>query len=333
MTDGDPLKVFVSEFICGGAWPEPEIETSLAREGSAMLKAAVEDFARIENCQVFTTCDVRLGQHSLISNAHKNLHISTCESSSHELQLFRRFAKECDATFVIAPEFDGLLADRRRIVDEVGGRFLGPTLDAIELCGDKLKLAEFLIRHDIRTIPTQAFGRREENSSDGDFVIKPRFGAGSQFTFQLSQVVDLSLLKSCPMELIQQPYINGESISVAVIGSDISTTRLPMVEQRLSNDGRFHYLGSVIPSASPSNSELQRVVQSIAENVSGLSGYWGVDLIRTDDDKFVVVEINPRLTSSYLAYRQQARFNVASLLLGMPTDVAWIDQSVRYFVD
>jgi predicted ATP-grasp superfamily ATP-dependent carboligase len=52
--------------------------------------------------------------------------------------------------------------------------------------------------------------------------------------------------------------------------------------------------------------------------VPGLSGYFGVDLVlgeSADGSQDRVIEINPRLTTSYLGLRRLARFNLAQALL------------------
>ena len=71
------MQVFVSEYVCGGAWPEERIESSLAHEGRAMLTALVEDLSRIPGARVITTWDARLGTHTL-----KNCDVHVVESPS-----------------------------------------------------------------------------------------------------------------------------------------------------------------------------------------------------------------------------------------------------------
>jgi predicted ATP-grasp superfamily ATP-dependent carboligase len=50
--------------------------------------------------------------------------------------------------------------------------------------------------------------------------------------------------------------------------------------------------------------------------VPGLWGYCGVDFIETPEGP-VVVEINPRLTMSYVGLRDATGINPAELVLGM----------------
>ena len=64
---------------------------------------------------------------------------------------FARLAAEADYTVLIAPETGGILAERARTIERVGGRSLGSTPAAIELTGDKLRLGRHLAERGIAT--------------------------------------------------------------------------------------------------------------------------------------------------------------------------------------
>src|SRR5690349_10843449 len=98
------MRIFVSEYVTGGGWREDARPDSLAAEGRAMLGAAVADFARLEDIEVVTTWDARVG-----AVPFQGAHVQHTESPEHEWHLFRTLAAECQATLVIAPEFDGVL--------------------------------------------------------------------------------------------------------------------------------------------------------------------------------------------------------------------------------
>ena len=59
----------------------------------------------------------------------------------------------------------------------------------------------------------------------------------------------------------------------------------------------------------------QALSRQIAQALPGLWGYIGVDLIRANDGALTVLEINPRLTTSYCGLRDAVGINVAELLL------------------
>ena len=75
--------------------------------------------------------------------------------------------------------------------------------------------------------------------------------------------------------------------------------------------------------------------------VEGLRGYVGVDVVlgtAADGSGDVVIEINPRLTTSYIGLRALARFNLAEALLAVvegtePPALEWGTAPVRFTSD
>ena len=74
------------------------------------------------------------------------------------------------------------------------------------------------------------------------------------------------------------------------------------------------YEGGVVPFDHPLKQEAFAVAEKVVESISGLRGYVGVDLVLTQDKPFVV-DVNPRLTTSYVGLRKVAGFNVAEALV------------------
>ena len=93
----------------------------------------------------------------------------------------------------------------------------------------------------------------------------------------------------------------------------------PVAEQHFGEDGRFKYQGGRMPADISAESAL--AVQQLAERachaVPGLTGYIGCDIVLPGDRPLepVLIEINPRLTSSYLGYRQMTDDNIPARLL------------------
>jgi predicted ATP-grasp superfamily ATP-dependent carboligase len=86
----------------------------------------------------------------------------------------------------------------------------------------------------------------------------------------------------------------------------------------LSTDGRFHYGGGRLPLSPELNERATRLARRALETVSGWRGYVGVDLVvgeATDGGQDWVIEINPRLTTSYIGLRVLAKSNLAEAML------------------
>jgi hypothetical protein len=325
------MPVFVHEFFCSGAFEGDLGESSLACEGLAMLSAVVDDFSQAgDDTSVVTTLDRRLRGSRLAASIAEQAQVTWVESTAEERRLFQEFAAACQATLVIAPETGGLLLERRQMTDAAGGRFLGPSPDAIRLCGDKLRFCEHLKTNAIPTVPTSPYDFFA-NSADYPFpiVVKPRDGAGSVNTFLIRDGRELQARRDELIarfagggsEPIVQPFVEGRPLSAAAL-IDAQADRVeifPLGEQRISRDGRFRYAGGRIPAPDISTQVAEEAAQLVADacrSLPGLAGFVGFDLIACSGDSRVrIVEANPRLTTSYVGYRRLTHENLAERIL------------------
>lgn len=321
------MRVLVYEFLCATA---ADLPPSLAAEGRAMLVAAVEDFSRLAGVEVVTVWSESLGPHPFGPAVHVERRTCVEAITRDELQ---QIADQCDAAFVVAPECDGILAEHQRWIWETGCRWLGCSFDAISRCTDKWLLAKHLTDRGVPVIPAELWQPENECPDGASFplVIKPRDGAGSQATYLINSNCEYRnlLLRLCDEPMLTkrghggaicQPFVAGTAVSVAVlIGPDGNAcTPLPVCEQHLSDDGRFQYRGGLVPARVEDADAVQRLAIDACREVPGLAGYVGVDVVvpNSNPQSPLVVEINPRLTTSYLGYRALAGKNLATWLLG-----------------
>lgn len=345
------MRIFVSEFICGGALAGDPLPDSLRREGGAMLRAIVDDLLCVPDCLVTITLDARLADEARSHRAGR-CDIVTVADAGEERRQFDRLAKSSDATLVIAPETDGHLVRRVRRVESLGTRTLNCSSDAIELCGDKLRLAGHLERCELATIPTAPADwslHQPPPSPHEAWVIKPRDGAGSWLTFRIQgssrdewhRAARAYEQARVPHKALIQPFVAGQPLSVGCLGHSGGEVEVfPIARQRLSND--FEYLGGSIPADIPdaSETEIRNLVHSACATIPGLSGYIGFDLLlpEADPSKPLIVEINPRLTTSYVGYRLLSTNNLAERWLRLaglipnsnPSPPAWPSARIEF---
>jgi predicted ATP-grasp superfamily ATP-dependent carboligase len=281
-----------------------------------MLSAVLEDLTRCPGVQISTLLDPQrspprhLTEHIVIHRA----------KPVDEKDAFRALAAAADWSLVIAPEFDGILAQRSRWVEEAGGRLLGSSPKAIQQTADKLLLSRQWAGQGVPTPSSEWIY---------PLVCKPRFGAGSQATFLVHDEVELERARSQAHaegwtgELMLQRYVPGLAVSVTFLSGERTRHSLLAVEQRLTCDGRFRYLGGRLPLPDNLDRRARRLAERAAACVEGLHGWFGVDLVLGDAEDGsgdMAIEINPRLTTSYLGLRRLARFNLTEALLAVSTN-------------
>jgi predicted ATP-grasp superfamily ATP-dependent carboligase len=172
------------------------------------------------------------------------------------------------------------------------------------------------------------------------YVVKPRYGAGSQSTWlcRTRREVEQRLAEFDPRDplrqAILQPYLAGRALSVAALFGEDGVLRqlFPPAEQLLTDDGTFQYRGGRVPAAIAHPQQLEVLIRRAAACVPGLRGYVGFDVLELDAGYSLLVEINPRLTTSYVGYRWLTDDNLARGLLA-PDEVApiaWRSREIEY---
>ena len=125
--------------------------------------------------------------------------------------------------------------------------------------------------------------------------------------------------------------------SVAVLCGPCGHQPLPPCQQRLSDDGHFRYLGGSSPIEPALADRAQRLALAALACFPATCGYVGVDLVlgQADDGSGdVVVEVNPRLTTSYVGLRRLLQTNLATAVVaaaaGRAVELRWARQRVEF---
>ncbi len=310
------MHIFLYEWVTGGGLVEEPgpLPASMLAEGAAMLTALAADFNVIKTCRVTVLRDMRLDELVLPDCEVVEIH-----SSSHRQEEIERLAALADHTLVIAPEFDGILLQTLALARQAGGNLLSAPEEFVELTTNKHRTALRLTEAGV-PVPEALLLPADQERLPKEFaypaVLKPVDGAGSQHTLLVSSPQDEPPPYPWPRRL--ERYCPGIATSLAMLCGPTHRVPLPACRQHLSADGRFSYSGGSLMHETELAQRAKLLADQTLEALPPALGYVGVDMVlgkAGDGSEDFVIEVNPRLTTSYVGLRAATEDNLALSLL------------------
>lgn len=321
------MNLLVYEHISGGGIASEKMVSNILSEGYSMLRSLISD-VKYAGHRVITLLDSRLKKFEPPIEADK---IDFISSPSELDEKLRKNSSLVDATYVIAPEKGKMLQKLVKIMETCGRTSLNCRSGAIKKASNKMKILETIKKKGIRVPETVRLNIHQKTKTirhlveelGYPLVFKPLDGVGcsgvslvkneNQITPAIKKIARESISGHC----IAQERINGVNASVSVISTDKRALPVTLNQQIVtlaSPREKSRYHGGIVPFNHTLKKEALKVAQASVESIGGLRGYVGVDLVLTEEEP-VVIEINPRLTTSYIGLRKVVNFNPAQAVI------------------
>lgn len=279
-----------------------------------MRDALVTDL-RLAGQHVTVLGDTRLNQNPIQQHATC---VSVCDTASFHVA-FARAVANVDLAWLIAPESGGAYQQIARQA-EAEVQLVSPSADFASLAGHKQATSDFLIERGIASPRGRTWSVGQPIPDlKSPLVIKPNDGAGSRGVQRLHHQ-DQSGHEYNPLNVDAgavyrvEEWIEGPSFSVAMLGCSRGFVVLEPCRQQISCDGSFRYQGGRLPVESPQRELLLETATCVAQVLPQWQGFIGLDIILSPTGA-VVIEINPRLTTSYVGLRRFYRENLAKTVV------------------
>ncbi len=322
------MRILVYEYSSGGGYAHQPIPLNVLSEGFAMLRSVVADF-KAAGHEVTVLLDDRISKLNPPIDADYTVPVFQAGEAQRFLH---ETAKVNEAILVIAPETGQTLQSLVEIVEKSGVVSLNCESSGIAKVADKAGLYEALENAGFQVPKTVILNSKDtteqskaaiEAELQYPVVIKPVDGtscAGLSIVNDSSQIeaaVAKAKEQSPNKPFLAQGYIEGESVSVSLLTTGKKILALSLNKQNLTiaaPNETSSYDGGYVPFDHPLKQEALITAKEVIESLRGLRGYVGVDLILAEDAIFVV-DVNPRLTTSYVGLRRVAGFNVAEAIV------------------
>ena len=332
-------RIFIFEFVSGGGFNKVKIPITLFCEGYGMLRSIIMDFKSL-NFEISTMLDYRIFH---LSNFLLVDELSIIRNLDNFLKKFKTEVKESEYTFIIAPESSNILYKLTKIVKKSNRILLSTNLEGIRVGMSKFNTYYFFKGNKTTTPKTYLIPMRKKqlnidfilqkfNILKKPIVIKPEDGVGAEsiYYFETQYQIkhffqDFKHKVEYGRKYIIQEFVEGKDLSASLIGLPYimdSQYKNPLllsinaqnVDIKNSNYDSEYYGGHTpVEDYQKTKNNLSLLLEKI--NFSEFSGYFGIDFIRTTDSKIYFIEINPRLTTSYIGLRNVINLNPAKLIL------------------
>ncbi|WP_245234289.1 ATP-grasp domain-containing protein [Methylotenera oryzisoli] len=317
-------KILVCEYITGGGLGTEALSDSLVKEGTLMRDALLRHLAEINQFEIVTLHDARLPPSPLASH-------SIAVAAGQFNHIFTEALSSVAQVWLIAPETNGVLLELSELCyasHDKGALFLGCGFDATLIGTSKTLCFEALREAKIYTLPVYAgedlvAGKCEQLSTENinSWVAKPEDGAGCDGIRLFDSIDDLTRWVKQDeryLNYLAQPYQAGVAASFSMLCRNGKAWLLSCNEQHITrDDDHFRLSGITINGMSAYWQRFETIARKIAKMLPDALGYVGVDVIvdTEHDDKIYVIEINPRLTTSYVGLEQAIDYNPAQLIM------------------
>ncbi|MCW4025209.1 MAG: ATP-grasp domain-containing protein [Candidatus Bathyarchaeota archaeon] len=314
------VKTLIYEYASGGG--AKPVSSNVLCEGFGMLRTLVSDL-KCAGHQVTVLLDDNISKLNPPINAD---FVVPMYSPEEPHKFLAALAAINNSVYVVAPETRQTLQSLVKIVEETGKTAFNSTSDAIGKTANKTALNDYLKTHGFPTLKTltlNATDSLEKNTqaiSELNFpvVLKPLddVSCGGICLIKNISQIEAAIKKTNADVFIAQEYVKGVDASVSLIctGKDALPISLNQQEVILATpEADSKYEGGLVPFNHPQKEVAFRVAREIAV-FFGFCGYVGVDFVLTDKEVFAV-DVNPRLTTSYVGLSGVVNFNVAQAIV------------------
>ncbi len=322
------LRILVYEHVSGGGFAVETISPDVLSEGFSMLRTLISDFKSAGH-KVTTMLDSRIKKLNPPIQADSILSIS---SSQEKEKMLQKISGSVDAVYVIAPETDDVLRSHVELIEQMDAASLNCSASAIKKVVDKASLYTHLRHLGASTPMTHTFSifdnlieikKTIRDIFNFPLIFKPSSGvscSGLSVVKNENQVVDaVKKIKkeSSSNHFLVQELIDGAAASVSLFVANCKAMPVSLNRQYVATRtprACSNYTGGSVPFDNALQTEAFEVSKNIIESFPDLRGYVGVDFVLTEDEA-VALEINPRLTTSYIGLRTVSNFNLAQAII------------------
>lgn len=311
------MKLLVFEYINGGGCAGDEISASLQQEGALMLQTLLNELKPLQDVQLTLTLDRRC--HSI--DLPEGCEVFWVDETTDLLDCLQSLLSKCDAFWPIAPENDGILTELAGLAEKCQVSLLLSNASTVALCSDKKATYQALLEASLPVVETRSLLDCLQFFPFEKVVVKPIDGVGcvdSRLFVESKSYLEWVRSLQNPQAYVVQPFITGVAKSWSALFNAGQAWLLTCNRQHVViSDQGFSLQACQVNVDRPWPNHYLAIIDEVALALPGLWGYVGIDFIDTQSQGPMILEINPRLTTSYVGLGRAMAMNVAEQVLAL----------------
>jgi predicted ATP-grasp superfamily ATP-dependent carboligase len=317
------MRIFILEYFLSQK-KDNKFKKSFYKEGKQILVSLIKSFTKIEDIKL--SIYINQDNINLVNNNFNNIDfiISNNKSQNSYFQkLINLDLNKYDYFLIIAPETNNLLYQITKIFENKNLNNLGCSSNCIKKAANKWLLYNNLKNTSIKLAESYLIGENQLDLGRDFFpaIIKAKYSAGSELEI-IKSTKDFKNLKIKDYKgQIIQKIISGIPGSLS-IAANTKKIQILSFNKQIINPNNFSYLGSIINYKFSEENKLNQLAKFIKQKYPNLNGYFGIDFI-FNEKKVYLLEINPRITSSYIGLTKIS--NPAKIILDLAKNKKQID--------
>ena len=302
------IKILIYEYVTGGGLINEDLSSTLLNEAKLITSNLYSDMRASDGVSFNFFLDERLN--NLVTSE------SILINRKNIKKIYDKdFLKKFDYILPILPETNLDLYKYVKFLEENKINKIISDKKIISLLSNKLSFYNFFISHNINTIPTYAINDIRKIKKLKNLIVKDKYGAGCSFVKIFKGPSDKGF-SGYNNNYIVQPYIHGQSYSISAFFSRDDIYLLSINKQDIKIKQGFIKLNKIIVNDKTVGcTKIYVLLERIKYMLPKLYGYIGIDII-INDKGLHLVEINPRLTTSYIGLRETLGINLVNLMIG-----------------
>ena len=303
------MNILVYEYMLSEEFNENS-STMLTNEAKLIINHIIKDLSTY-----YPNSKISLLANKKNRKILKDIKIINRDYSKNIIEDIVNYKSDFEKFLILAPEENQQMFRIIKSLEKNKINLINCTSNFINITGNKITTYDYLKKINGNLI--EVYKDYKEINKDLSVVSKLIDGLGSEKLCIFKNREDLENNKNkISKKHFFQKYYEGEVVGINIVASKNKIKILSINQQIYNYISKHEITLDQIYFGKYNNmiNAFYSFVENVMKNFDGYNGFFGIDVILTIDKKILFLEINPRLTTSYIGLSKSLGFNPIKIL-------------------